>query len=269
VIPEPGEGVWYYRVRADDDDCWGESPWSNVQQIDLRSELNYRDDFDDPNSGWTTHSALSGLDGCEEEARQNLDYKYDIAYDSGRYRIYIPLDCRASSGGENGDTRHIYPLEFPPEIVRPTTKTCIEMRAKFVSNDPYWSFYGLAFAASADKSKIYTLEVNNLGDWAVVERTGYMYPGPNHPYENETRNDIVDWTNAERWPAVPLSWNTLRAKVEGDHVRLYINGEKVKSFSRDDIDALPHVGILAGDWEVTPTTIVIKYFYVDEGCDDW
>ena len=129
---------------------------------------------------------------------------------------------------------------------------------------------GLAFAASANKRTIYTLEVNNLGDWAVIRRSGYNYPGPNHPHENEEREEIDEWTGALRPPANPFDgWNVLRAEVEGDHVKLYVNGERKVTLTLDDVSSLRNVGIFGGDWEITPTRISFDYFFVDEGCDTY
>lgn len=259
-------GTFYYRVRADDDDHWGQGPWSDVKSVTLN--IDYHDSFGDPSSGWTTHTAKCCLSDCDD-ARQHLDYKYSLYYEGGRYHVNIPLDCRAS-GGEHGDTRHIYPISFAPGIERPTSETCIQLKGRFEEWDPYWSFWGLVFAASDDMSTVYSLEVNDLGDWAIIKRTGYQYPGPNHPWKNETRTAIVAYTGGHRHPANSgFTPNTLRVRVTNQKVKLFINGQEVYTFSDAEIPSLRRVGIIGGDWEITPTQIGYDYFFVDEGCDTY
>jgi uncharacterized repeat protein (TIGR01451 family) len=258
--------TYYYRVRADNDDSWGEGPWSNIESVTTPDY--YYDGFDDPNSGWPTHQARCCIDGCDSgEDREHLEYKYNLYYGGGRYKVKIPLDCRG--GGNHGDTRHIYPVVFAPQILRPTSRTCIHLRGRFEEDDPYWSFWGLVFAAKEDKSIVYSLEVNNLGDWGIVKRTGYQYPGPNHPWLNEERKYINGYTGTKRWPGNDYSWNTLKAEVTNDQVKLYINGHHVDTFSEGAISSLTRVGIIGGDWEIAPTQIGFEYFIVDEGCDDF
>jgi len=259
-------GTFYYRVRADDDDHWGQGPWSDVKSVTLN--IDYHDSFGDPSSGWTTHQAKCCLSDCDD-ARQHLDYKYSLYYEGGRYHVNIPLDCRAS-GGEHGDTRHIYPISFAPGIERPTSETCIQLKGRFEEWDSYWSFWGVVFAASDDMSTVYSLEVNDLGDWAIIKRTGYQYPGPNHPWKNETRTPIVAYTGGHRDPAHSgFTPNTLRVRVTDQKVKLFINGQEVYTFSDAEIPSLRRVGIIGGDWEITPTQIGYDYFFVDEGCDTY
>ncbi len=263
---DKGAETYYYRVKGRN--AYGDGPWSEVKSVVSTSD-DFYDDFTDPTSGWLTHEAKWGLVGCDRgDLQQNPEYKYSLFYEDGRYHVNIPLDCRA--GGRHGDTRHIYPVVSPPNVERPTTKACVQVQAVFEEWDPWWSFYGLVFAASEDKSTVYSLEVNNLGDWAVLKRTGYDFPGPNHPWENETRHELIKYIGGQRWPAVPaFEPNTLRAEVNGNDVKLFINGRLVHQFSDPEISALTQVGIIGGSWEITPTQIGYNYFYLDEGCDDF
>ena len=256
------EGTYYYRVQGHNE--YGPGEWSSVKSAAVVSP-DFFDDFNS-SSGWTTHTASCCLSGCDD-ARQHLNYKYNLYYGGGRYHVNIPLDCRG--GGNHGDTRHIYPVSLAPGVERSTSETCIELKGRFEEWDPYWSFWGLVFAASDDMSTVYSLEVNDLGDWGIVKRTGYQYPGPNHPFENETREYIVTYTGAQRPPAkAGFTPNTLMVRVTNKKVQLYINGEEVYSFS-EEIQSLKRVGIIGGNWEITPTQIGYDYFFVDEGCDDY
>lgn len=233
--------------------------------------LNFYDSFNNNSNGWPTHSADCCLDVCFDD-RQHMSYKYSLWFESGRYHVHVPLDCRdPAANNDHGDTRHIMPVTFAPGIRRPTDETCIEARGSLERWDSYWSFWGLVFAASEDMDVVYTLEVNNLGDWGVIRRDGYEYPGLNHPLDDlNSQTRIVEYAGAQRDPANPFpEANTLRAKVEGDTVRLYINGVRVHKFSHDAISNLRYVGLMGGDWEITPTQIGYHYFFLDEGCDDY
>ncbi len=260
------DGTYYYRVRGNNE--YGAGEWSNVVSVTVVSH-DFYDDFSSSSSGWLTHKAKCCLSGCDDGIRQqHPDYKYSLFYDDGRYHVNIPLDCRA--GGKHGDTRHIYPVVFAPDVERPTTKTCIELKGDFEKSDPYWSFWGLVFAASDDKSTVYSLEVNNFGDWAVVKRTGYDFPGPNAPWQNENRSYLVAYTGGRRDPARPaFKGNRLKAEIDGRNVKLYINGQMVHKFSSSEVKSLTNVGIIGGDWEITPTQIGFDHFYLDEGCDSF
>ncbi|MGD1993763.1 MAG: hypothetical protein PVI59_11270, partial [Anaerolineae bacterium] len=236
--------------------------------------LNFYDSFNNNNNGWPTHEADCCLDpSICYDARQNLSYKYSLWFEDGRYHVHVPLDCRASPTQNHGDTRHIMPVTFAPGIRRPTDVTCIEARGRVERWDSYWSFWGLVFAASSDMNTIYTLEVNNLGNWGVIRRDGYEFPGLNHPTDDlNSQTPIVPYSeaNAQRDPADPFpSANILRARIEGNTVRLYINGVQVHQFTDPSIGGLRYVGLIGGDWEITPTQIGYDYFYLDEGCDDY
>jgi hypothetical protein len=150
------------------------------------------------------------------------------------------------------------------------------MRGSFEKHDnQWWSFWGLVFAANDDRSIVYSLEVNHEGDWAITKRVGYLYPGPNHPFENETRIHIEDWTGKyPRWPAkMGYDANTLKVEIASNEVKCYINGHLVYTIQEpaivNEINALKRVGIIGGDWEIAPTQIGYDYFFLDEGCDTY
>lgn len=267
---DKGEGTYYYRVRGNNVN--GPGRWSDVVSTEVKGD--FFDGFNDPNSGWITHDIQTGLSGCDT-ARENLDYKYDLFFENGRYKVFVPLDCRA--GGQNGDTRHIYPVLFAPNTTRPAERTCVGMTGSFETWDSYWSFWGIAFAASQDKSTVYSLEVNNLGDWGIIKRTGYQYPGPNHPYLNENRQPVEDETQyvgGLRWPAkAAFNLNRLKVEVGISEVIFYINDIEAYRITNpyivNEIRSLRYVGIIGGNWEITPTQIGYDHFYVDKGCDDY
>jgi hypothetical protein len=270
-ITSKSSGTYYYRVRSVHGAL--SSPWSNVVSTVVEA-ADYYDSFSDPSTGWTTHSAQSGLEGCDF-AREHLDYKYNLYYENGRYKVYVPLDCRA--GGDHGDTRHIYPLTFPPGVKRPSARTCVAMGGSFEDWDPYWSFYGLVFAASDDMKTVYSLEANNLGDWAIIKRQDYQYPGPNHPYLNESRTSVkpdTGYVGGQRYPGkTAYERNDLKVEIGTSELIFFLNGLKIYELNDpyivNEVRALRNVGIIGGNWEITPTRIGYDYFYMDVGCDNY
>lgn len=234
--------------------------------------LNFYETFDNNSNGWDRHQADCCLSGCDSPGAHPA-YKYSLWFDGGRYHIRIPLDCRAQTDPppENGDTRQIMPAVYAPGIRRPRGNTCIQVRGLLERWDQYGSFWGLVFAGSADMNTIYTLEVNNFGDWAVIRRDGYTFPGLNSADDLNIQTRIVPYAGSgPRYPADDFpAANTLRVRINEDSVWLYINGELVKEFSDSAISDLRYVGVIGGVWEMTPTQLGYKYFYVDEGCDDY
>ncbi len=258
-------GIRYYRVQPISSTSAG--TWSKPVSVTLK--LNYFEDFEAPAPGWPVHTPRCCLQECDDGGlREHIDYKYALFFQDGRYHVFIPTDCRV--GGEHGDTRHIYPLTLAPGIRRPTERTCIGAAGSFENCDPWWSWWGVAFAVSDDTRTVYSLEVNNLGDWGIVRRLGYIYPGPNHPFINEVREYIAGYSASQHYPALPApEVNSLRVCVEGDQATFYINGVQVFAYRHSDFLTMRLVGIIGGDWEVTPTQIGYDYFYVDEGGDTY
>lgn len=235
------------------------------------ADLNYYDSFNNENSGWLTHTAECCLDmntQCLYLWGQWPEYKYNLYYNAGRYHVYIPLDCRHE--GVHGDTRHIYPVVHAPSVLRPNTPTCIEARGSFEVFENHVSSWGLVFASNQNASTHYTLWVNDQGDWGVRKVTGYGFPGPNHPFLYEERTEYSNPAAGHRPPARPaFELNTLEARVDGDRVELYINGQHVFFLEQPDISDLRYVGMYGGSWETTPVQIGFDYFSVDEGCDNY
>ena len=74
-------GTLYYRVRADDDDRWGQGPWSDPESV----EVPYFDDFSDSGSGWPKRAT---------EVIPESDSHYRLRYENGQYRIMVDRRAR-------------------------------------------------------------------------------------------------------------------------------------------------------------------------------
>jgi len=267
VTKGTAHGTLYYRVRADDDDRWGQGPWSTVKSIALK--LNYYDTFNSSSSGWHTHAAACCLDGCDDVfgGRTNLNYKYNLFYSGGRYHVQVPTNCY--EGGNHGFTRHIYPISLAPGIQRPSSRTCIEVRGSFEKH--IWNeSWGLIFASGDNMNHNYSLWVDDRGDWAITERTDYLFPGPNYSQAGDPRNHIVPPAGGSKWPVNPgYTPNTLKVEITGGQVEFFINGHSVYTYYSGTVASLKRIGLIGGNNEWGDIQIGYDYFYVDEGCDTY
>jgi hypothetical protein len=120
----------------------------------------------------------------------------------------------------------------------------------------------------------YSFWVDSRGDWGITRRTGYLFPGPNHGYFNETRELIEPPAEGYKWPAnADDAINRLRVDVGTSEVKFYMNNIHVftlnESWYVNEIKSLNNVGIIGGNLEWGNTYIRYDYFYVDEGCDTY
>jgi hypothetical protein len=137
------------------------------------------------------------------------------------------------------------------------------------------SSWGIVFASSDNMSTNYTFWVEDRGDWAITKRTGYLFPGPNHPFlGDEEREHIDPPSGGYKSPANPGSEpNTLRVEIGTHDVQFYMNNQKVYTITDpwyvNEIRSLRKVGIIGGNLEWGDTQIGYDYFFVDEGCDTY
>lgn len=267
VTKGTAHGTLYYRVRADNDDKWGQGPWSAVKSVALK--MNYYDSFGSSGSGWLTHAARCCLDGCDDVfgGRTNLSYKYNLFYSGGRYHVHVPTNCY--EGGNHGFTRHIYPISLAPGVQRPSTKTCIQVRGSFEKH--IWNeSWGLVFASGDDLRHNYSIWVDDRGDWAITERTDYLFPGPNYSQGGDPRIHIEPPAGGSRWPVkAGTEPNVLGVEITGGSVKFFINGYEVRTYNSSTISSLKRVGLIGGNNEWGDIQIGYDYFYVDEGCDTY
>jgi hypothetical protein len=185
-------------------------------------------------------------------------------YKSGHYSTYIPLTAH---GGGTVDTWFVWPAHAAPLDEPPAENFCIDARAAVVNSrgdyDPWWAHWGIVFGANEAFTNLYTFQVNQNKDWAVLRYPTYVYPG-SRSTDNETK--IIDWSNLDH-PEIRTGprYNTLRVVVNGSKAAFYVNGTKFRTYT---IGAFPRdkIGLIAGDWEVTPVEIWVDYFRYDPDC---
>jgi uncharacterized repeat protein (TIGR01451 family) len=248
-------GTFYYRVRADDNDCWGQGPWSETKSVEAKYV--YFDDFSNSGSGWPI---------VAKEVIPETDTYYRLRYHSGQYRIMI------DPGGP--------PIWFhQPDALAPykppSDKYCVEVKVRFVKGQspyqdwnwyPYWGNGGLAFGVNAANTNLYAVCLSVGGGdsmgWFVVNNPGYEYP-----YKGCNYIDGV--VGGEPAGALDITqWHLFQVSVNGDWVTVYIDGVRKGKWKMDGLSATTRVGVVGGDYEITPVDLRFDNFKVipNVGC---
>jgi hypothetical protein len=240
----------YYRVRAHND--YGPGDWSD--SISIVVETGYRDDFDDPDSGWE----------ARRTSAPDID-DMDVKYKNGRL-ITI------------SDDRYDFGI-FSPMVKAPELPYEIGMRTRVIHEaGMYAPSYGIVFGAEA-------------GDFCPVERDNaedndgcfYHYYRLNVPvnvwagtiqygvkridkHVDRGKADGKDLTDGYRgidnvadWDG----WNEWKIKVYEDEFKVYVNGEHLGTFNHDRYEGDPLFGILTDNYESAPAKFEHDYFYVE------
>ena len=62
-------------------------------------------------------------------------------------------------------------------------------------------------------------------------------------------------------------------EIRSGSLVFYINDVEIytvnDAYVVNEVRSLKNVGIIGGNWEITPTTIGYDYFYMDVGCDNY
>lgn len=252
VEKETESGTFYYRVRADDDDCWGAGPWSNIQSIEVPLP-EYFDDFKDDDSGWPEDKGLIYTDSDGGQHYWRRGYKEE----QGEYRIKID---------QGGPFSWFQQPDALAPYEPPTDKYCVETRVQFEDGN-YWANMGVVIGANDENDDIYALclsrdSSDGLG-WFLMRSEEYDFPkggcaSPSYKIEGGDRKG----TSRE-------GWNKLQVSVDGDRVDVFIGGYYKGSYTLDGLRKKDNVGVIGGDYELTPIDVRFDYFRVipDSDCD--
>jgi len=246
-------GTLYYRVRADDDDRWGQGPWSDPESV----EVPYFDDFSDSGSGWPKRAT---------EVIPETDTHYRLRYEDSQYRIMI------DPGGPAIWFHH--PDALAP--YRPPSDTyCVETMMKLEKNRspyegwdfyPYWANGGLVFGANEANTNIYALCVSVGGGdkmgWFIMNNPEYDFPHVGCAYQEGSAG------GEDAGALVIGSWHLIQIGVNGDRAKVYIDGEYKGRWTMDGLGGTTRVGLIGGDYEVTPVDFRFDNFKVipNAGC---
>ena len=244
----------------------------------------YFDDFSDPASGWHTGWAQRPVDPPYVDYYGNyheegtLENVAQLSYGDGHYRIYIPMDYR---GWGDIDSWFVWPAEtapLPAEFYPLPDHYCITARARFVTSQdysPWWAHWGIVFGANASLSEIYTFQINANHNLGIVGFHNYTYPGDRcHDCGHDIEWPIYQWpgTTDRYWSYAEFGnpayqYNVLKVEVTSNVAHFYVNGAKVAT-AGVYIESMPRarIGLIGGDFEVTPVEIEFDYFRYEPYC---
>jgi hypothetical protein len=233
-------GTLYYRVRADDDDCWGAGPWSAVKSV----EVIFLDNFTSATTGWPDDK---GLIYYEKNKWDSYWYRGYLT-SSGEYRLKVdPLPA---------------PLWFyQPDALasyRPPSNTyCVETKVRFETTG-WWANAGLIFGANEANTDLYILCLgsgfNQLG-WHITRNHEYTFPKQGCAYQAGV---IAQGNEGTTWGG----WNLLQVSVNGDWIHAYVGGVDIGSYQMPGLGNTTRVGVVGGEYEVSPIDIRYDYFKV-------
>jgi len=274
---DKSNGLYYYRVRGHN--AYGAGEWS--QTVTASVNRVYYDDFSNPASGWHTgEDQRYNFWDLNHPGWETVSY---IDYRDNHYRFYIPL---TRHGGGDVDTWWVWPaVSAPlPDAVRSIPSNyCIEARARFVSHTGtgiiWWAHWGIVFGANENFTNIYTFQINDNRNRALLHFPSYVYPGNNNIRYRAVYDD--HWTNIElrliNWESDGYqfynihsnpAYNVIKVVVRGGRVDFYVNG--VWMARHHFGNGLPRgkIGLIAGNWEVTPQELLVDYFRYEPNCPE-
>jgi uncharacterized repeat protein (TIGR01451 family) len=246
---ETAVGTYYYRARADGP--WGQGVWSQVRSV----SAGFSDDFSNPSSGWP-----------DVAVKMVGSSYYRLRYDNGVYRITL------DPGGP--EVWFHQPTALAPYVV-PVDKYCVEVDVRIVKGQypygdwnfyPYWANGGLVFGSNESKTKLYAMCLAigaeqsyhgpaDLG-WFVVNNSNSVWP-----YEG--CHSAGGYTPAGE--SVGLSteqWHHFQVGVDGNNVTVYLNGVNKGTWGMPGLTNMTRVGVVGGDYEVTPVDFRFDNFKV-------
>jgi uncharacterized repeat protein (TIGR01451 family) len=240
----------YYRVRVDDDDRWGQGPWSNVRSVTTC----YFDDFSNPASGWPSFDVL---------VIPSTDTHYRGRYENGQYRIMV------DAGGPQ-----IW-FHQPDALTsyRPATdRFCLEADVRFMKQQPpyepwnfypYWANGGVIFGASEDNKDLYImcLAVGASRPDHSADMGWYLMHNPSNqwPYEGCHSSASV---GGESGGLNTENWYNFKIGVDGDQVTVYISGAYKGVWTMPGLSGTTRLGVTGGPYEVTPVDLRFDNFRV-------
>jgi uncharacterized repeat protein (TIGR01451 family) len=245
------DGTYYYRVRGHN--SYGPGGWSNVKSVVVYTI--YYDDFSNSNSGWPQRATL---------VIPSSNTHFRLRYEYGHYRIMID---------QGGPPIWFHQPDALAPYIPPSNKYCVETTVRFEKlkspyDNPDWNYYpywgnaGLIFGANAANTHLYALclAVGSQGrmGWFLVNNPTYEYP-------KKGCNYVPGKLGGEDADTIQLDanrWHNLQVGVDGDQVTVYVNGNYKGRWTMNGLSAMTRVGVVGGDYEITPVDIRYDYFKV-------
>lgn len=240
--------------------------------------ITFFDDFSDPNSGWPISSSSICNPYTNEEITEaektNVTY-WRRRYLDGEYQFLIP-PANASA------VWFCQPDALAPWIVGSDVYT-VETSIRYAEGkygkwdlNPWWDNAGLIFGANGSGTQLFMICLGTQTydnqprtiRWTIHANVPYPYKkwdAPDKPYKFPYRGCSEDLIRVDDWRSYPLAgsgYNHLTAAVNGDNVKIYINGvhDPAWEYYLPGLSATTRVGLIGGDYEFTPSDIRADWF---------
>ncbi len=220
--------TFYYRVRADDLDCWGHGPWSDARSI--TTAWSYFDDFSDVDSGWPS------LVDDERWAFYEVDSSPPTPGDGSPY----PRDGNGyfiarRSGGEPF-------ARFGPGVAVPSNDYELEVDTRWW--DARWyATYQILFGGNESLSEYYAVrvmidDIEHLCKFSLVKHSN-----SGTRVLNDGWRDVEDIYCGERREGGDASWNHWKIRREGDWIEVHVNGKYLGEWKDGSYGANRYFGV--------------------------
>ena len=213
------------------------------------------DHFDSAGSGWPNDSGV-----IYDQGGWNTHWWRGYNTGDGHYRIRV-------DGGPAPDVWFWQPDALAP-YRPPSDKYCVETNVWF-KEPGFWGNSGLIFGANEANTDLYLLCLGDGRDeygqpylgWFVTRNSSYSFP---HDVACNVDGKIAEGRDETDYNG----WNRLQVGVDGNHVNVYVEGVHVGGWWMSGLAATTRVGLVAGDYEVSPVEARFDYFKVipDASC---
>jgi hypothetical protein len=235
----------------------------------------YRDNFEDPESGWFQGQAQR--ENFWDTNHPGVENVAELSLEQNHYKLFVPRH-RGSNPPGQVDTFWVWPaLKAPiPNSMLPIPQTyCIEAKAKF--DKPTWvARWGIVFGADEDFDDLYVFHINDNKNRAIINYQNYLFPGNNSfrhcVYQGDCKRNykemIIGWyPNGGQNPIIKEApeYNVLKVIVKSNEVLFFVNEEHIDTLSSANFPK-DHIGIIGGSWEVTPVDLQFDYFEFEPNC---
>lgn len=238
------------------------------------------DDFSDPSSGWPDDaSSICNPHTNEPITKAGKPWivvQWTRGYNNGEYQFFIP-PANATA------VWFCQPDALAPWIVATDVYT-VETLVRYAEGEydhwdlnPWWDNAGLIFGANEANTQLFMicLGTQTYDDgsrtirWNVHANTPYPYKYwdvPDKPYNFPYRGCSEDWLRViDPWRTLGIhnnGYNHLMAAVNGDTVKVYINGQYGGQYTLPGLAAATRVGLIGGPYEYTPSDIRFDWIRV-------
>ena len=235
-----GGGTYYYRVRADDDDCWTQGSWSGTQS----TVVYIRYDFNSGCSTWAVreHTGDDGPPGTDW---------FNVYCDEGYYKMWM-----------NDRWEHIVssPLVMSPDGP-------FEIQSKIFFWIRKWTHgYAFIFGANEEMTQYYRVNVVYLQDGWMKYQVKRCYK--DHPDEEKVLTMGLPGADGGGYIEVSKSilngqqWNVWRIQRNGEHIKVIVNSEELVDVTDNYYTGAGYFGMMLSTWEFKPAEIHVDYYNI-------